>query len=163
MAILMTASLSTASPATASEAATFKGSCTMAGTVTFAPPATLLPGPGTSSADLTGTCSGTLTRGAAAFAVKDARSAYIASASGASMSCGGGTSAGSGRLTVNATPVRFSLREIRVGPIAHLTLRGGTNMTGIVNVDPAAGVEAINACAGPGLSNVAVAGQFLPL
>ena len=162
--VLMTVFLGAGQPASANEkAVTFKGSCALAGTVSFQPLAALVPRPGTSSAEMTGTCSGTLMRGEATFPVRKASARYAASASSSAMSCGGGTSAGSGRLIIDGTPVGFSLSEIRVGPVAYLTMRGGATMSGIVTVDPAAGLDAVRACSGPGLSTVTVTGQLFSL
>jgi hypothetical protein len=135
---------------------TFEGSCELSGLLRQSPPITNVPQPGSASARARGTCSGTLTGSRGVVRELDAaRSRYLARASG-SVSCGGGSAAGSGVLRIAGRKIRFEFSEVRGPGTAAVQLKGkgGGSATGTANVsadeDP---VEIAQKCSGDGLSS----------
>jgi hypothetical protein len=97
------------------ETETFVGTCQFAGTLRQDPPLTIADRPGEASATARGTCTGTLTDADGDIRQLDAeRASYFASARG-TMSCGGGSAAGSGYLQIRGERLRFRFSETR-GP-----------------------------------------------
>jgi len=138
---------------------TFEGNCELSGVLRQSPALTHLPQDGSATARAQGTCSGTLT-GARGHVrrLEDAPSRYFAQASG-SMSCGGGSSDGTGVLRIAGRKIRFSFSEVRGPGVAAVTLegRGGGSASGAAHVaedtDPA---EIAAKCGGPGLDSAEI-------
>jgi hypothetical protein len=133
---------------------TFEGTCELSGMLLQSPPLTNLPQEGSATARASGTCSGTLT-GARGHVreLDDAPSRYFAGASG-SMSCGGGSSKGSGVLGIAGRKIRFTFSEVRGPGVAAVSLegRGGGAATGAAHVAQDADPADIAAkCSGDGL------------
>lgn len=148
------------SPVAAVPAHSFSGQCNFAGTVEFSPPLKVLPGPGSSTARGAGTCTGSLQTGKHSREVVAAPTTYAATGFSTATSCAGALASGSGSFKIDGVPVEFSFDETRVGGVALLTLRGGTDMHGVVNVEPAGALDAVTACGGAGLTKVNVTGQY---
>lgn len=136
---------------------TFAGTCSLSGTLVQDPPLTAVPTAGTAVARATGTCSGTLTdRRGRTHQLDAARARYVAHATG-TLSCGGGTAAGHGMLTVRGRRIRFGFEELRGPGAAAIRLTGsrGGSATGEAAASPSEDPAAIaQACAGPGLRSV---------
>jgi len=115
---------------------TFEGNCELSGVLRQSPPLTNLPQDGSATARAQGTCSGTLT-GARGHVrrLEDAPSRYFAQASG-SMSCGGGSSDGTGVLRIAGRKIRFSFSEVRGPGVAAVTLEGRGGGSASVVEDP---------------------------
>jgi hypothetical protein len=136
------------------KASTFEGTCEFSGVLRQSPPLTNVPQPGRATAGALGTCTGTLTdeRGRVS-QLTAARSSYFASARG-TLSCGGGTAAGSGFMRVGRETIRFRFSEVRGPGAAAIRLDGeaGGSAAGAATVsedeDP---VEIAEKCSGEGL------------
>jgi hypothetical protein len=90
--------------------------------------------------------------------LEDAPSTYFAQATG-SMSCGGGTSEGSGVLHIGGRKIRFSFSEVRGPGVAAVSLQGraGGSATGAAHVSADESPADIAAkCSGEGLSSAPI-------
>lgn len=106
------------------EANTFEGSCQFSGDLRQRPPLTNTSQAGEGVARAYGTCSGTLTddAGDAQRLVSD-RARYFASAQG-TLSCAGGSAAGTGFIRVSGVTLRFGFSEVRGPGAAAIRLDG---------------------------------------
>ena len=142
-----------------SAAPSFGGSCQFSGTVTFAPPLTITPGPGTGAARATGQCTGTLVDANGNSHHLDAAPAgYQASDAAADMDCVGGVATGAGTLTVSHQRLRFTLTETRAGAVSALQLQSGTwSASGVASASLQADPVQIAAqCAGSGITSAPI-------
>ena len=135
---------------------TFEGNCELSGVLRQSPPLTNLPQDGSATARAQGTCSGTLT-GARGHVreLEGAPSRYFARASG-SMSCGGGSSDGTGVLRIAGRKIRFSFSEVRGPGVAAVSLQGHASgsASGAAHVGQDADPADIAAkCSGAGLDS----------
>ena len=146
-----------AAPAPASPS--FAGSCQFSGTVTFTPPLTITPEPGTGAARATGQCTGTLIDSSGHADHLDAAPAgYQASDAAANMSCEGGVATGAGTFTVSGQRLRFALTETRAGAVSMLQIQGRAwSASGAASPGPQANPVLLAAqCAGSGITSVPI-------
>jgi hypothetical protein len=141
------------------EATTFEGSCQFSGKLRQRPPLTNAPQAGEGLARADGTCSGTLTdEDGDAQRLEAERARYFASAQG-TLSCGGGSAAGSGFIHVGGERLHFDFSEVRGPGIAAVRLdgAGGGSAAGEASVsneeDP---LEIAQKCSGQGLRQVRI-------
>lgn len=153
--------LAPAATATASQPATFKGSCSLSGVVVFDPGIGQNMVTTTATARASGQCSGVLTRpDGTTHQLADEEATYRGRASG-QQSCAAGTTIGRSWLRIAGTNVRFTFSETRVGALALIRLRdaAGGNTTGVASVMASEdSPEHVRACTTPdGLTQVPVA------
>jgi hypothetical protein len=139
------------------EANTFEGTCQFSGELRQRPPLTNTPQAGEGVARAAGTCSGTLTEdGGDVQRLESDRARYFASAQG-TLSCAGGSAAGSGFIHVGGERLHFGFSEVRGPGAAAIRLdgAGGGSAAGEARVsDEEDPLEIAQKCSGEGLRRV---------
>jgi hypothetical protein len=138
---------------------TFEGSCQFSGELRQRPPLTNTPQPGEGVARAYGTCSGTLTDDDGdAQRLESDRARYFASAQG-TLSCAGGSAAGSGFIQVSEARLHFGFSEVRGPGAAAIRLDGasGGSAAGEARVsDEEHPLEIAEKCSAQGLRRVQI-------
>lgn len=139
---------------------TFSGTCQMTGSVSFEPALTNSPQSVVQHARATGTCSGSFTdRVGRTSQLSDAKVRYVATERATNATCGAGTDVGTGALRFRYGAIRFSISEVRTGPLVTAIAQGarGGSAAGQGNVSPSANpVTILQQCAGAGLAGAPI-------
>lgn len=135
--------------ASASAANTVSGECLLSGTATFGSPLGPVPGSNSFNFSGSGTCSGTL-NGAA---ITNAAASASASGTG-TLGCSASEGTGTGTLTVNGTPVGFTLTLAGTVSEVELLISGASSGDAVGHATFATGGTAGAACATGGASSL---------
>lgn len=169
--LLAATALLVAATATSAHAATtvttFNGNCNLRGTDAFTPPLTLTPQAGSAVADVSGTCTGTLTRaGGATSKLASAPARLVLRTTTSSISCGGGSLRGTATLQVGGATVSMKVDEPQVTAISALSISGSTtgSALGIAYASERTDIiGTVQGCVGPGVASVPIKLSFATL
>jgi hypothetical protein len=143
----------------AASVSSFAGSCAFTGVETFSPPLTLLNRAGRAQVTAAGHCSGTLVDASGvARRVTAAAAAYQQGTAATTISCLGGTAAGTGVITIDGIALDFAVTEPQLTVVSALRYTAATwDGLGIASVAPTADpLSLVRACAGSGITSVPV-------
>lgn len=165
-ATLLLVSLS-ATPAGATGATTFTGSCILRGVDVFDPVLTLRPAATTADAHVTGSCNGTVKRPDGTVTKLTGAAAQLdLHTTSASLSCAGGALRGTATLNVDGTSFAMTVTEPQVTAASALAIKGATtgSAQGFAYADQRTDyIGTVQDCLGAGVPSVPITLSLITL